>query len=197
MRLDTGNLAGGFSAARARLVLACGLLLLCAAPAAVAQSDADAVTAKRRIEAAFLYKFSTYVDWPDGAFATAEAPIVFGVEGDDLLADELTQTVSTRKVAQRPLVVRKVKKGTLSPGVHVLFAADIDDDWLLAGAAQSQPTLVVTDRQGALSHGSTINFVVVDEHVRFEISLIDADRRDLKLSARLLEVAKNVVREKP
>ena len=171
--------------------------MLCAVPAPVAQADADTGAEKRRIEAEFLYKFASYVEWPDGAFATAGAPIVFGVEGADLLAEELTRTVRARKVAHRPLLVRKVTKGTLPAGVHVLFAADVDDDWLLAGAQQSQPTLVVTDQPGALSHGGTINFVVVDGHVRFDISLLDADRRDLRISARLLKVAKNVVTEKP
>jgi hypothetical protein len=56
---------------------------------------------------------------------------------------------------------------------------------------------VVTDTEGALTRGSAINFMIVDEHIRFEVSLDDVERRGLRLSARLLAVAQNVRSGKP
>jgi len=49
--------------------------------------------------------------------------------------------------------------------------------------------LVVTDAPGALKDGAMINFQVVDERVRFEISLTAAERAGLELSSRLLSAA--------
>jgi hypothetical protein len=52
--------------------------------------------------------------------------------------------------------------------------------------------LIVTESEGALRQGSVINFIVVDEHVRFEISLESARGRNIRLSSRLLSVAYHV-----
>jgi hypothetical protein len=49
--------------------------------------------------------------------------------------------------------------------------------------------LIVTETEGGLAQGSVINFVVVEGRVRFEISLESAEKRNLRLSSRLLAVA--------
>jgi hypothetical protein len=185
---------GGFSIALSPLLLmGCWILLGLSASSAVAQSDIDAATAERRIKAAFIYKFAGYVEWPEKTFASADAPIVIGVEGDDRLADELIRIVTGRTAAGRSLVVRKLKKEAIPGDLQVLFAADDDEGRHAAGGASARHMLVVTDMSGALARGSTINFVVVDGHVRFEISLADAERRGLKLSSRMLAVAEDVL----
>jgi hypothetical protein len=52
--------------------------------------------------------------------------------------------------------------------------------------------LTVTDSEGALAQGSMINFVLDDRRVRFDIALDTAERSGLKLSSRLLAVARDV-----
>jgi hypothetical protein len=52
--------------------------------------------------------------------------------------------------------------------------------------------LIVSESPGALRQGSIVNFVVVDGRVRFDVSLEAAERRGLRLSSRLLAVAKSV-----
>lgn len=54
---------------------------------------------------------------------------------------------------------------------------------------ESRPMLVVTDAPGALRDGAMINFQLVDDRVRFEISLSAAERAGLALSSRLLAAA--------
>jgi len=53
--------------------------------------------------------------------------------------------------------------------------------------------LIVTETPGALAQGGVVNFVVEDGRVRFDISLDAAERRGLKLSSRLITVARNVI----
>ena len=61
----------------------------------------------------------------------------------------------------------------------------------LSNIIRSAPpsALIVTESEDGLRHGSVINFLVVDGQVRFEVSLEAAQRRNLRLSARLLSVA--------
>jgi len=58
--------------------------------------------------------------------------------------------------------------------------------------AAPQNALVVTEWEHALKQGSVINFVIVDGQVRFEISLETAQRRNIRMSSRLLSVAHSV-----
>jgi hypothetical protein len=174
------------------LLLACWVLFAATPRDVAAQSGIDATTAERRVKAAFLYRFVDYVDWPETAFPSAAAPVVIGVLGDDRLADELVRIVAAHTAGARPFTIRKLDgDAPAAAGVHVLFVAG--DGGRYPPVAATAPVLVAGEADGALERGYTVNFVLVDEHVRFDVSLGDADRRGLKLSSRLLAVAHAVV----
>jgi len=178
------------STAALRAVLL-GLMLAVCLPAA-AQNDPAAL--ERRIKAAFLYKFADYVEWPDGTFPRPNAPITVGVAGDDQIATELAQVAASRTADGRPLQVKRLREGDSLAGVHVLFVGRQDAARLLplARATQTQPILLVSESDAALTQGSIINFVMTGGRVRFEIALDNAERRGLKLSSRLLTVAQSI-----
>src|SRR5688572_9880942 len=156
-----------------------------------APADSDSAAAERSIKAAFLYKFAGYVQWPDGAFARPDTPIVIAVIGEDRLADELVPLVAGRTVDGRPLAVRN-QTDEVPSGIHILFIGRAETGRLRAIAAQMRPVLIVTESEGALAQGSVINFVVTGGRVRFEVSLDAAEKHRLKLSSRLLSVAQSV-----
>lgn len=168
------------------------VLLLCGA-AALAQPQTR--LAEAQIKAAFLYKFGGFVEWPERAFARADAPFTIGVVGSDAVAAELRQVVTGRTVHQRPIAVRNLRRGEPLSGLHILFVGQSEAARLpeILAAAKGQPVLVVTESEDALAHGSMINFVAVDDRVRFDVALPPAERGQLKISARLLTVARKVV----
>jgi hypothetical protein len=167
-------------------------LLLALALPAFAQSDNR--TAEVQIKAAFLYKFGEFVQWPPAALR-ADAPFAIGVMGADDVAAALEQVVADRTVQGRPVVVRRVRRGEALGGLHVLFIGQADGARLAEtlAAAKGQPLLTVTESDNAISHGSVINFVAEDQKVRFDIALPSAERGQLKISSRLLAVARKVV----
>ena len=146
---------------------------------------------EQEVKAAFLYKFLGYVEWPAAALGSESAPIVIGVLGDDEVADELRGIVANRRIGAHPLEVRRVTASTALDGVHALFIGGGATAALarLAPEAQQRSVLLVTDFDGALEDGSVINLVIVDNRVRFEVSLEAAERSRLKLSSRMLAVA--------
>jgi len=171
------------------------LLYICAAAPAVAQPDADAVAAQQRIEAAYLYKFGSYVTWPDRAFAGADSPIVIGVAGADTLAEDLTTLVAGRDIGGRPVRVRIVQPDDPLDGIDILFVGSHAD--ALISAAHGLPILVVTGGADGLARGACVSFVLVDDRVRFDVALDAAQQNGLKLSALLLSVAHSVSGTKP
>src|SRR5688500_11591613 len=87
--------------------------------AAFAQADRQAAAV--RIEAAYLYRFGGFVEWPPTAFARTDSPFVVGVIGADALASELDQVVAGRDVQGRAVVVRRLRRGESFAGLHMLF----------------------------------------------------------------------------
>jgi hypothetical protein len=181
---------------RARLLLACALSLGVVAGVAGARPvRADTQADEYRVKAAFLYKFGSYIEWPSGSFTRADSPVAIGVMGADALADELAQIVAGRNVNGRPVRVRKLRPGDPIAGLHVLFVGRADSGRLaeILAAARGQALLTVTESEEGLELGSMINFVVVEDKVRFDVAPPPPESGNLKISARLLGVARKVV----
>jgi len=170
------------------LLLAC-LWLLAGTVAAQALSGGA-----EEVKAAYLYKFVGYVDWPDSAFVGPDMPIVIGVVGADPVYAELVRVVAGRSSHARPLAARRLAPGDAFDGVHVLYVGEpglMRTQWLQA--ARDRPMLIVTDMPQGLDVGSALNFVPVQDRLRFEASLRAVDRAGLKVSSRLLALAQRVV----
>ena len=81
----------------------------------------------------------------------------------------------------------------------MLFRSRSSGDQLSAGldASKGQSALTVTESEDGLRRGSMINFVIVSDKVRFDVALSPAEASRLKISSRLLAVARKVVTSAP
>ncbi len=148
---------------------------------------------ERRVKAEFLYKFLGYTEFPVTAFVDAASPVQIGVAGSDDMLAELTRTVAGRTLNGRPIVIKPVREGEAPGPLHLLFVAG--SDWTaVARMLRAVPAamLPVTECEGGLQAGSVINFRMVDDHVRFDVSLDAAEKNNVRLSSRLLNVANHV-----
>lgn len=160
---------------------------------ALAQSPAPSQASESAVKAAFLYKFGSFVEWPVGAFARPDEPLVIGVAGDESVAAELEQLLAGRSAESRPIALRRGRDAQGLAGVQILFIGGNRESRvreLLPPA--TAPVLVVTDQDGGLQLGSSINFRTIDGRVRFSAAPAAAEARGLKLSSRLLAVALSV-----
>lgn len=171
-----------------RALLLAGLLLSASIKGHAVSGGAD------EVKAAYLYKFVGYIEWPDSAFAGAETPIVIGVVGADPVHAELVRVVAGRTAQGRPLVARRLAPGDGLDGVHLLYVGEpalMRTPWLQG--ARERPVLIVSDMPQGLEAGSALNFVPVQDRLRFEASLRAVERAGLKVSSRLLALAQRVV----
>jgi hypothetical protein len=147
------------------------------------------------VKAAFLYKFPGYVEWPAEAFPAADSPFVIGVAGSEEVASELERLAPGRTIGTRRIVVRRLREGDAVRGLHIVFVGRLDPGARsLIRAAQAQPgTLIVTDAERGLEAGAAINFVAFEDRVAFEVSLEPAERAGLRISSRMLAVARRVI----
>lgn len=187
----------GCAVLRVRPILLLQALVLCIALHAAAAAPGNGATAASEpadvelsVKAAYLYKFLGYVEWPPAQFPGPDAPFVIGVAGNDRLASELERIAAGRSVKDRRIAVRRVRPDDPLTGLHLLYVGPGDGarQPRLLKLAQQRPILTVTDAGTAAVPG-IINFRVVDNRVRFEVALGNAQRSGLQLSSRLLSVA--------
>lgn len=155
--------------------------------------------AEYRIKAAFLCKFGNYVDWPEAVPALADPSFVIGVMGNAGVAEAVTAAAGGQAVNGRPITVRRVERSDAVQGLNILFVARSHAARLseALAALKDQPVLVVTEQEAGLPAGSMVNFVIVDDKVKFDLAPASAERSHLRISARLLGVARNVAGRVP
>src|SRR3984957_9874607 len=141
------------------------------------------------VKAAFLYRFTGYVDWPPQAAADPQFTIAVLDAGG--VATELERLLQNRQIQNRPAQVRPIKNLRELDGAQMLYigGSHRDDLHRLISSVAGRPVLVVTSQEGGLDAGSSVNFLLIDPRGRFEISLDAAQGSGLRVASELLAVA--------
>ncbi len=129
--------------------------------------------------------------WPTGA---ARGPLTICVAASDSFGRAISGLAAGEQIDQRPLQVRSVGGPAGVAGCSILFIGLIEPrrvEELLKEAA-GKPILTVGDAPDFLVRGGTIQFVEMEDHVRFSVNLDAANRGGLGLSSELLKVAVSV-----
>ncbi len=167
------------------------VLGLAVAPVGLSVDAADRYS-EAAVKAAYLYRFAGFVDWPDEA--SSSEPFTIAVLGSPAVARELKGLLPNHYVNSRPAQVREVTgvRDLGRPQILFVGAGYANALRVIMPAVGREPMLLVTDEDDGLNQGSVLNFVTVDQRVRFEVSLTAADRLQLKISSELLAVAVRV-----
>ena len=170
------------------LFLAALCAALCAAWPVLAANPHE----EDEVEAAFLYRFAGYVDWPPQALSGRHFTIA--VLGSDNIAQELERILPHHSLKSRPAQVRRIRSLREARDAQILFVGPEFNDELksIISRVDNHPVLVVSASDHGLDDGSCVNFLFVDQRVRFEVSLTAADHVGLRVSSELLSVAVRV-----
>lgn len=168
-------------------------LLLAALGAAGTQAAEIDSLVEYQVKAAFVCKFGNYVEWPPQALGAVSEPFRIGVLASDAVVDEFRRTATASSVAGHAVEVRRLSRGEAPEGVNAVFVSRsmAAQAAPVIAAVQGRPVLTITEFDPGAALGM-INFVVVDDKVRFDILLPPATQSGLKISVRLLGVARRV-----
>jgi hypothetical protein len=146
------------------------------------------------VTAALLYNFAKFTEWPA---AVPGIPIAFCIVGGEQIADALVETVRGHRIGGRTLEVWRPHHSASWPGCHVLFIAAAEARRSATGLSglRTAPVLTVSDGEGFSQGQGMIELYVEDERFRFAINVDAVERSGLRLSSRLLGLAK-VVRDR-
>jgi hypothetical protein len=159
------------------------------APSLRAESEYD-------VKAAFLFKFTKFVEWPANAFSGPEAPFVIGIVGYDPFEGGLDRLIEGNTTGNRRLEVRHISAGDAAAlrGCQMIFVSASEQRRLPAilSALQGRPVLVVGESEGFASAGGMFGFALRESHLGIEINSGAARQARLKISSQLLNLAKLV-----
>jgi hypothetical protein len=159
---------------------------LLAGPAA---ADRDPLETK----ADMLFNIVKFVKWPDNA-AAPRGELTFAILGDDELASVIAATFSTRSIGGRQVFVRCIRRIEDARDCQVLYVAASETHRVpqVIETLSGKGILTTSDVPGFAAGGGMVNFVQDNERVRFEINPGSAERARLKISAKLLALARIV-----
>ncbi len=174
-------------------MVACWLFLI-ASPEALSQKEEGA---EYPVKLAFLYNFTKFVEWPPGSYRTPGAPLLICIVGHDPFSQVLEDELRTRNVGGHPVEVRTLKPNDKLSVCQIVFVPSAEKqqaDRIVSGLKGSS-TLTVGETDGFAVLGGIINLTVEANKVHFEVNRVAAERAGLKISSRLLSIAKIVHEE--
>ena len=143
------------------------------------------------LKAAFIYNFAKFTEWPSDAMPQAE-PLVMCVLGDPAVGDALGQTVKDRMLAGHAMTVLHAAPGGPQRVCHVLYVSGVTTGQAatLVAKMRDAPVLTISDVEGFTELGGIAQFFFEQGRMRFNVNVESATRGRLKISSRLLALAK-------
>ena len=139
-------------------------------------------------QAMFLYNFSRLIKWPE---SNGQSDFIFGVFGNQEVYNNLVAITNGKKVGTQPIVVKFFRDPREITACHIIFISNnkLSQFNEVLGKMQNKSSLIVTEQQGMISSGSTIDFVVADNKLRYMVSEENARKNNLVLSRNLQDMA--------
>lgn len=145
-----------------------------------------------KFKAVFLYNFTRYFEWSDkkkvGNF------VIYVVGKNENLISELKTLASKKKVGNQDIEIKNsyAFDATINANIVYLLTEVSKSLGEVNSKNKSKSTLVVAESANACKTGSSINFVVVENKLKFEYSKNNAIKAGLKTNDDIKALAINI-----
>lgn len=180
------------------------LLLLLAVPIGLSlnpvdawpQSNPEVTYNEYQVKAVFLFKVILYVEWPESVRGKKEDPFVITIIGQDPFREDLDRISRSNTVLERKIVIQRINRIEELKFCHILFISDSEKSKQaqIFNAIQGKHILTVADYDGFAETGGMINLVLYQNKVNFVINQKAAEKENLILSSKILNLAFKIIR---
>lgn len=147
-----------------------------------------------QVKALFIFNFLQFVEWPEHAFASPDAPLRVAILGENPFSGALTATVRGENIRNRVVEVVHASRVQEVVNCHLVFVSRSERANLgpILAALAGRPVLTVGDMPDFARRGGVVNFYMEAQKVRFEVNRGAAQKKGLKLASQLLGLARLV-----
>jgi hypothetical protein len=137
---------------------------------------------QERAYATLIVNFARGIQWPSNSI---KEKFIIGVMEYDPLSEEIESMVSNMKVNGKVCEVRRINTLSDIDGCQIFFLPAFKGKMLqhVLDKVQSTPVLVITNKIGLAKNGSSINFLLINGKLQYEINFRSIESRGMKVSA--------------
>jgi len=139
-------------------------------------------------EAMYIYNFLRHIKWPESVTSNN---FIIGVYEDNQTYDQLVSFTKGRKVGTKSIVVKRIASVNEAKGCQLIFVPHDKSNKIseLNTILGNNPCLLVSEKEGMNLNGSTIEFVIQDNKLKFRINETRAKQQNLVFSKELIDMA--------
>ncbi len=152
-----------------------------------------------KVKAAYLYNFAKFIHWPDRAFKNDNSPFVIGVLDNDRFADVVRATVRNKTIHNRNIVVQYINWShpegrEIVKRCHMVYICEDNPKHMkkILAFLKKSPLLSVSDNPDFAAAGGMVEFVLEEGRFVFDINRKAIEQASMKISSRLLDLARVV-----
>jgi hypothetical protein len=140
------------------------------------------------VKAAFVYKFTNYIEWDNGIRGD---DFVVCVLGQSPITGALNAVAAKATVKGKRMVVKQCQTTDEIGTCQVLFISQRATQPLseILNKLPKEGVLTISEKDGYASAGAALNFIVVDNRLRFEANPKAIYSSRLTVSSQLLKLA--------
>jgi uncharacterized protein DUF4154 len=140
------------------------------------------------LKAAFLYRFTDYIDWGN---TNTNSDFTIAILGKSSITNPLIEIAREKKIQGKRIVIKEYQDINDIVDCQVLFISHNYQPGIETVIAKlnNNQALIVAEQPDACAKGAHINFLISDNRLKFEINANAAARTGLKISSELLQHA--------
>lgn len=171
---------------RAIIVLAALVPLLAMAPQQPRDPEKDTTAI---LQASYLYNIAKLTEWKDPKMRTGN--FIIGIIGGGNLHQELIKKYSTKTVGNQQIQIVKLLGAPVDQKCHLLYVGQSALNLLpdIYKKLASEPTMIVTEYPDALEDGAVVNFLRIENSLKYELSVPNARKHRLEMGVTLQNLA--------
>lgn len=149
-------------------------------------------TREYQLKAAYLLNFARFVYWPEELFETDKSAFTICVYGDNPF-DGALNSLASKQINNRPIEIRVLMQEKVDPQCQIAFFPETEQKLYLSLKDQlPSHVLTVSDYDGFSDDDGMIEFIQVNNKIRFVINLTSSAENGIKYRSQLLEVAERL-----
>jgi hypothetical protein len=157
----------------------------------------DTATAEYRAKANYLANFPSFVEWPPEAWSQGKTSFLVCVFGEFSFGTSLAEITRGVTVHDRRIEIRWIRKPQELAACQVLFVSRSEQKSYTQAldAVRGQTVFTVGETPGFLEAGGILSFSGQQGTIQFDVNLEAANKAHLKISSRLLALARHVLNQ--
>jgi len=146
-------------------------------------------------KALFIYNFTKYIVWND--IDEKENFTIAVLKKCDII-EPLKQIAASKRIQNKKINISILKDDQQEVDCQILFLPEfinLENYINILKKINRKNVLIISENKKLFQRGTGINFLLIEDKIKFEINLTSIENAELKISSQLLKLATNVKQE--